>query len=159
MDIVVGVADMKVSDDLSATLVTHSLGSCIGVAVYDSVAKVGGMLQFMFPDSKLDPGNAKNNPFMFADTAVPLFLESCYKLGVEKYRMAVKLAGGAQLIKASEAFSIGKRNHKVLGQILSDAQLPIEAEDVGGSLSKTMRLSIATGEVSLKVPGQDYETL
>jgi chemotaxis protein CheD len=159
MHIVVGVADMKVSDDPQATLVTHSLGSCIGVAVYDSVARVGGMLQFMFPDSKLDPTNAKNKPFMFADTAVPLFLESCYKLGVEKDRMVVKVAGGAELMQASEAFSIGKRNHKVLSQMLSDVQLPIEAEDVGGSFSKTMRLSIATGEVSLKVPGQDYKAL
>ena len=46
MNITVGIADMKVSNDPSVTIVIHSFGSCIGLAVYDPVAKVGGMSCF-----------------------------------------------------------------------------------------------------------------
>ena len=42
---IVGVADMKVSNNPKESIITYSLGSCIGLVVYDSVAKVGGMLQ------------------------------------------------------------------------------------------------------------------
>jgi len=41
MEIIIGVADMKVSNDSEAVLITYSLGSCIGLSIYDSVAKVG----------------------------------------------------------------------------------------------------------------------
>jgi len=35
MNLIVGVSDMKVSSDMEATLVTYSLGSCIGIAIYE----------------------------------------------------------------------------------------------------------------------------
>ena len=54
MNIVVGVGDMKVSNDSESMLVTYSLGSCIGVAIYDPVIKVGGLLHYMLPESSLD---------------------------------------------------------------------------------------------------------
>jgi len=41
---IVGVADMKVSNDPADTVITYSLGSCIGLAIYDPVARVGGIL-------------------------------------------------------------------------------------------------------------------
>jgi len=49
VNIVVGVADMKISKDPDSVLVTHSLGSCIGVAVYDCAVHAGGLLHFMLP--------------------------------------------------------------------------------------------------------------
>ena len=44
MQVVVGVADMKVSSKPEEVLVTHALGSCIGVAIYDPQVRVGGIL-------------------------------------------------------------------------------------------------------------------
>jgi chemotaxis protein CheD len=70
MQVVVGVADMRVSNQQGEVLVTHALGSCIGVAIYDPTAKVGGILHFMLPDSNLDPGKAQEHPHMFADTGL-----------------------------------------------------------------------------------------
>ena len=62
MNIVVGIADMRVSDDPDVTLVTRSLGSCIGLAVYDPAVRVGGILHYMLPESELDPDKARRNP-------------------------------------------------------------------------------------------------
>jgi len=61
-NIIVGVADMKVSDDSDSALITYSLGSCIGVAIYDPVSKVGGLLHYMLPESSLDGFKANINP-------------------------------------------------------------------------------------------------
>lgn len=149
---------MKISDDPEAILVTHSLGSCIGLTVYDPQAGVGGMLHYMLPESTtLD--KAKSKPFMFANTGIPLLFKSCYKLGAAKGQMVVKVAGGSQVLGASEQFMIGKRNHTALRKILFRNNVLINAEHIGGSVSRTMRLSIATGEVSVKVSGQKYEIL
>ncbi|MGZ3387730.1 MAG: chemotaxis protein CheD, partial [Isosphaeraceae bacterium] len=50
-DLVVGISDLKVSNNPADSMITYALGSCIAVAVYDPVAKVGGLLHFMLPDS------------------------------------------------------------------------------------------------------------
>ena len=55
MRVIVGVSDMKGSNDPETILVTHALGSCIGVVIYDAVAKVGGLLHYLLPESKLSP--------------------------------------------------------------------------------------------------------
>ena len=84
LNCIVGIADMKVSDDPKVTLVTHALGSCIGVTVYDPVARVGGMIHYMLPESKMDHKKAKETPLMFADTGIPLLFKACYKIKAEK---------------------------------------------------------------------------
>ncbi|MDL1970003.1 MAG: chemotaxis protein CheD [Candidatus Desulfofervidaceae bacterium] len=157
--IVVGIADMKVSNNPEDTLITHALGSCIGVIVYDPVVKVGGLLHFMLPESKVNPQKAKENPYMFADTGVPLLFKTCYKYGAEKKRMIVKVAGGAQIMDEAGHFNIGKRNYAMLRKIFWRNGVLIKAEDVGGMVNRTVELDIATGEVRLKIPGQGIRKL
>ena len=79
-NLVVGVADMVASNDGNAELVTYSLGSCLGVTVYDPVKKVGGLLHLMLPDSRIDPKKAVAAPFMFVDTGVPLLFKTVFNL-------------------------------------------------------------------------------
>ena len=153
------MADMKISDDPKVTLVTYSLGSCIGLAVYEPVAYVGGMLHYMLPESEMDLKKAKEVPLMFADTGIPLLFKACYKLGAEKRRMTVKVAGGSQIMDSSEVFNIGKRNYAALRKIFWRNNVLVDAEDIGGTCNRTMWLSIATGEVKLKVSGQGHKVL
>ncbi|MBW2066957.1 MAG: chemotaxis protein CheX [Deltaproteobacteria bacterium] len=80
-DLVVGVGDMKLSDDPQTVLVTHSLGSCIGLAIYDPLVRVGGLLHYMLPESSLDRAKARENPYMFGDTGIPLLFKGAYDLG------------------------------------------------------------------------------
>ncbi len=98
MNIVVGVSDMKVSNDSKSTLITYSLGSCIGITIYDPVVKVGGILHFMLPESSLDRAKAEKNPYMFADTGIPALFKAAYELGAKKQRMKVTVAGGSQVL-------------------------------------------------------------
>ena len=155
MNIVVGVSDMKVSNDADSTLVTYSLGSCIGVAVYDTVARVGGVLHYMLPDSNLDTHKAKKNPYMFADSGIPPLFKSAYKLGAKKQRMKVVIAGGAQVLDQQGFFDIGKRNYMALRKIFWKNNVMIDYEDVGGNTNRTFKLSVNNGEIQVKISGQE----
>lgn len=157
MNIIVGVSDMKVSNDVEASLITYSLGSCIGVAIYDPVVKVGGLLHFMLPDSNLDKAKAEKNPYMFADTGIPALFKSSYRLGAEKKRMRVVVVGGAQVLDQKGFFNIGKRNHMAVRKIFWKNKVMVDYEDVGGSVNRTIRIDIRNGDIWVKVSGQEYK--
>jgi chemotaxis protein CheD len=154
MKIIVGMADMQVINAPGATLITYALGSCIGVTLYDPLVKVGGLLHFMLPESQLDPQKAQRNPWMFADTGIPLFFEEAYKLGGEKKRMVVTVTGGSQLMDDPGYFNIGKRNYLTLRKIFWANNVLIHSEAVGGNVNRTVRLEISTGEVWVKTSGE-----
>ena len=69
--------------------------------------------------------------------------------------MTVKIAGGSQLLDDKGTFSIGKRNYVMLRKIFWKNGVLIDGESVGGSISRTMRLNIGTGCVSLKTRGAE----
>ncbi len=146
---------MKVSSAQGDVIITHALGSCLGIVIYDPVAQVGGMLHAMLPDSSIDPAKAKTSPDMFIDTGVPRLFRECYKLGAEKSRILVKVAGGATS-KANEQddyFQIGKRNFVMLRKVFWKNNVLIKSYDIGGTASRTLLVEIGTGTVVLKMNG------
>ena len=152
---IVGVADMKLATTEGDVVVTHALGSCIGLAVYDPVAHVGGILHYMLPESSVNPQKATKNPWMFADTAIPQFFKTAYGLGAVKSRLIIKVAGGAQLLDPKEFFAIGKRNHMALRKLLWKNGIMIKGENVGGTISRTMYIEIGGGRVWITTAGQE----
>ena len=154
MDIVVGVADMKLSNDPEAVLVTYSLGSCIGLAIYDPVAKVGGLLHYMLPESSLDGIKAQKNPYMFGDTGIPLLFKEAYKFGAKKNRLKVIVVGGAQILDQEGLFNIGKRNYTLLRKMFWKNNVMIDFQDVGGNTNRTLKMEIESGQTWLKTLGK-----
>ncbi len=159
MKLIVGVSDMKTSSDPEDLLITYSLGSCIGVAIYDPTVKVAGLLHYMLPESSLDEAKARKNPFMFADTGIPALFKATYKLGAKKQRMKVVVVGGAQILDQKGFFNIGKRNHMAVRKIFWKNQVMIDHEDVGGNVNRTIRIDIATGQMHIKVSGMGETTV
>jgi chemotaxis protein CheD len=153
--LVVGVADMVASNDSGAELVTYSLGSCLGIAIYDPVKKAGGLLHIMLPDSTIDPAKAAQKPFMFVDSGVPRLFQSVCNLGAERQRLVVKVAGGAQLLDPQGVFNIGERNYQAFSGLLARNGYIVHARDVGGLASRTLRLDMTNGRVMIKSPGAD----
>jgi chemotaxis protein CheD len=159
MNIVVGVADMKISNDPEAVLATYSLGSCIGVAVYDPAAKVAGLLHYMLPESSLDKEKARRNPFMFGDTGIPALFKAAYQLGAKKTRLKVVVVGGAQILDQKGLFNIGKRNHTLLRKMFWRNNVMVDFEEVGGSVNRTLKLSVVDGSTWLKVSGEGMKQI
>jgi len=154
----VGIGECRVSGDADSVLATYALGSCIAVAIHDPIAAVGGLLHFMLPESALNPDKASQNPFMFADTGIPLLFHAAYQLGADKRRLVVRVAGGAQLMDEDGVFNIGKRNHLALRKILSEAGMTVHGEEIGGMAVRTVRLEVASGRFWVLGPGiADHE--
>lgn len=156
MSITVGVSDMKVSATPGEIIATHSLGSCIGVAVYDPVVKVAGLLHFQLPQSTDHP-NKDKTPYMFADTGIPELFREAYKLGAVKKRMIVKVAGGSNIMDNTGFFNIGHRNYIVMKKIFWRNGVLIEKEDVGGDSWRNMKIEVDTGKVTIRTAVAEFE--
>lgn len=157
--LIVGIADLAVSNNSAVTLATYALGSCLGVAIYDPVARAGGLLHVMLPDSSLDAVKAAQQPGMFVDTGIPALFRAAYQLGAEKHRLITSVAGGAHIMDGTGLFDLGPRNYEALTGLFAAHGLRIHAEQVGGLVNRSMRLILATGEVRLKISGQTGDTL
>ena len=158
-DIVIGIADLKFSNNKADVLITYALGSCVAVAIYDPVAKVAGLLHYMLPDSVLDQAKAKANPGMFADTGIPLLFKSCYNLGADKKRIIVKVAGGASILDNTNYFRIGEKNIMALRQIFWRNKVFIDSEDTGKNYNRTVRLDVSDGKVVVKSSSGTHKEL
>ncbi len=159
-NLVIDIADMKIAQAGDYDYITtYALGSCIGIAIYDPETKVGGMLHYMLPEASLNPEKARTNPYMFADTGIPLLFRNAYKKGAVRSRLSIKIAGGANVMDQSNFFNIGKRNYLACRKLLYKNNLLISAELVGGVSGKTMRLDLNTGQVEVKLPGGELRHL
>jgi len=148
---------MKVSNQVDDVLVTYSLGSCIGLSLYDPVVRVGGLIHSMLPLSKINPMKAKSNPQMFVDTGVSALLQAVFDLGAERRRLVAKVVGAAMLLDDKGLFKIGERNYTAMRKVLWKNYIPVTAEDVGGTIARTVYLYIATGRTIIKLGGQEGE--
>ncbi len=151
--IVVDISDAKISSSSQEVLTTYSLGSCIGVCMYDPVAHVGGMLHYQLPDSNLDKPKADRFPFMFADTGMTIMVKKLLAAGAGAKRMQVKIAGGASMSTGPKGFDIGKRNYLSIRKLLWKNGMFIDAEDVGGTSPRNMYLNVADGSVTIRSVG------
>ena len=104
---IIGIGEYVVTRDPLVTIVTHALGSCIAVCLWDAKASVAGMLHFLLPDAKLNPERARIQPGAFADTGIPLLFQTAYECGAQKGRCRVSLIGGATVTSGS--IDIGRR--------------------------------------------------
>ena len=150
--IVVGVGDMAVSNNTHATLSTYALGSCIGVVAYDPIAKVGGILHLMLPDSSISPDKAQLQPAMFANTGLPLFFRSLAGMKAERSRLRLFVTGGACVLASHDAFRIGERNTKATMDFLATNGFPVRQTVTGGTTNRTVHLQISDGAMILKTP-------
>lgn len=154
--LVVGIGEFGVSDTAGTTIVTHALGSCVAVCVWDPTARVGGILHFLLPDSRINPTRASIQPATFANTGIPRMFDAAQRLGLRKSRTIVYLVGGAEMANdnGSGLFDVGKRNVLAARRHCWQSDVLVRAECVGGTLVRTVRLMAADGQV-LVTSGRD----
>jgi chemotaxis protein CheD len=155
----VGMADLKVakSPDILTTL---GLGSCIGLTLYDPVAKVGGMVHYMLPDSTKLKNN--NNIAKFGDTGIRELLKLVLANGANQRRLVAKIAGGACMFEVSGLSAVGNvgaRNTEVAKQMLKELNIPLIAEDTGLNYGRTVELNCENGEYTIKAVGKDIRVI
>ena len=155
--ICVDISDMKLSRNREDVIVTYSLGSCVGLTLYDPLAGVGAMIHCMRPMSKIDPEKARLKPYMFVDTGVAAMLHDLYQAGAQRQNLIAKVAGAGSPLGKEETFRIGQRNYTILRKFLWKNNILIAKEDVGGSKARTLYLNMADGRTTVKSEGQEVE--
>ena len=148
-DLRVRVADYAVAkgNDVISTI---GLGSCVAIVIYDRQTRVGGMAHVLLPSEGLS--RDKDNRAKFPGTAVPLLLEEMRKLGA-RGPFTAKIAGGASMFGAlipAGGINMGERNVVSARQALSEAGIPLAAQDVGGDYGRSVYFHLDDGRVLVR---------
>lgn len=155
----VGMADLNICKSPDA-ITTLGLGSCIGIAIYDPVTKIGGLAHIMLPDSTKIRNNS--NIAKFADTGITELVNRMIRAGANKSRMVAKIAGGAKMfeVKGSDVVgSIGQKNALASKQKLKELGIRLIAEDTGLNYGRTVELHCDTGEYYIKSVGKPLKII
>ena len=147
----VGMADLKVCKCPDA-LTTLGLGSCVGVALYDPVTKISGLLHCMLPDSTQIRNNS--NLAKFADTGIDELIRQMAALGANKNRLVAKIAGGAQMFAMTTT-----RNAEAAKKKLKEYNIRLLAEDCGLNYGRTVEFYSETGDYVIKSVGKPVKTI
>ena len=147
--IIVGMADYAIVK-CPTKVTTLGLGSCIGITLYDSQAKVGGLVHIMLPS--IDQARSKENKAKFADTGIVYLVEEMVKQGAVKRRLEAKIAGGASMFSFgnNSQLKIGLRNAEMTKKVLKDLNIPIISEDTGDTYGRTIELDSCNGVLLVK---------
>ncbi len=151
--VTVGVGDLKIAQ--SPKVIKTSLGSCVGVVLYDNKQKVGGMLHLMLPNCNDRDGK----PGKYADTGIPLLLDLMIsKANAKKSMLTAKIFGGAKMFSVnSEIFDIGKSNIAETQKLLQKFGIKIVASRLGGTKGHQITLDTETGIVQSRIFGEQTE--
>ena len=147
----VGMAEMDIARH-SGVLKTTGLGSCVGLTLYDPVAKIGGMAHIMLPSSEI----ARETAYKlgkYADTAIPELIRQMTENGANAGRLQAKLAGGAQMFAFSsdhDSLRIGARNVETCKTLLEHFRIPLISEDTGGNYGRTIEFFCETGRLQIR---------
>lgn len=150
---IIGIAGLKVA--APPDQIRTVLGSCVGIAMYDRAAKLGGLAHVILPSSSKGIGDRGK----FADTAVDWLLEELQLAGAGRSRLAAKIAGGAKMFGRAATTLIGDRNIAAVRARLTHHKIPLEGEDVGGEQGRKMTLDPATATVVVQTIGTAARTL
>ena len=155
----VGMADLKIAKNPDI-LTTLGLGSCIGIAVWDPMTKIGGLAHIMLPDSTKIRNNS--NIAKFADTGIDELIRLMLQAGAIKNKLVAKIAGGARMFEVSGATTvgnIGEKNAIASKEKLKQLGIPLLAEDTGLNYGRTVELDCSNGNYLIKAVGKQVKTI
>ncbi|MBN1500420.1 MAG: chemotaxis protein CheD [Spirochaetes bacterium] len=142
----IGIAEIKVIK-FHGTLKT-TLGSCLGVCLYDKKLKIAGMSHIMLPVRR----DIESSPTKYADTAIPILIQKMEDNGGSRLNFEAKIFGGSKMFSHhnfEKMSQIGIDNINMVKKILQDENIPIVDEDVGGHTGRTIEFSAETGLVTV----------
>ncbi len=151
-NIVVGIADMKMAQH-KGTIITHALGSCIGICLYDPILKLGAMIHIMLP---INIETGRKSPMKYADTGLAETLNQLRIKGVTPARLTAKIAGGAKMfeIAGSTMGNIGQRNIESVLFMLKKHGIRLVGNHTGGTTARTLSMDVSTGDCFIRSYGK-----
>ena len=156
----VGMADLKTCSGEDA-VTTLGLGSCVGIAIRDPKAGIGGLAHIMLPSS-LEIKNSSENRYKYADTGIEDLVNEIVKMGGNRARLVAKIAGGAQMFafqSKSSLIKVGEKNVIAVKKKLEELKIPILAEDTGENYGRTVIFYPETGDFVIRAVGKPEKVI
>lgn len=157
----VGIGQCAVSADPAIALVSYGLGSCVGIAAWDPLRRIAGLVHILLPEPVSSAPAIP--PERFASTAVPSLLHAMEVAGARISRLRLVAAGGARMLGALSASNspvgnIGERNAAMVCAQVSAHGLCLAIQDFGGTRGRTLGLRVGSGEWWIHVAGSAATT-
>ncbi len=146
--ITVSIGDYKIASN-PKILATYALGSCVAIILYDRFERIGALIHAMLPEPKI---SRPDNPMKYVRTSIPIVLSELIKKGASKHRLISALIGGANVLKYASSMNIGDRNVKAAREVLREKGIPIVAEDVGGTVSRSVFFDLEAATIFVTSP-------
>ena len=127
------------------------LGTCVGVALFDDEAQVGGLIHLLLPEPVSRTGGIQ--PEKYASTGFPLFLKAVCNEGASKSRLKAFIAGGALVGPLKDRdlnLDIGGRTAETVLQYLKAENIKVEKSETGGFFTCSMNLNLLNGQCSIQ---------
>ena len=123
--------------------VTTILGSCVAVCLWDPAARVGGMNHYLLPYGK--------GP-RYCNDAMEQLVEQMTGRGAFVARMVAKVFGGACVIPGFTGArkAIGTQNAEAAMKFLAAHEIPVRAEQTGGSRGRKLLFHTGSGQAYVK---------
>lgn len=159
--VTLGIGEFGVVKNPGDVIKTHALGSCVAIVILDPITRSVGMVHVALPESSVHPTRAQKLPGYFADTGVPILIQKMKEMGCagNLRKLVVKLTGGANVMDKNNTFNIGKRNVLAIKKALWQQRMGAVAEDVGGTISRTVIINVDDGKVLVTSPGREPTTI
>lgn len=130
-------------------IVCYGLGSCLGVFLYDKFEKVGAAAHIMLPG---------DGEWHESDVMLQAIIAGMVNLGCHPLIIRARLVGGANIMNLS-AYQVGHRNIVYVKKELKKKGIIVNAEDIGGEESRTARLNIESGILSINNSNKDFYSI
>lgn len=154
----VGVAEFAVASG-DTLLTTSGLGSCVGIAVADPTRNIAGLAHVMLPEAPKERAD-NGKPAKSAASGVEHVLDALKDAGGDSDSIEAKLAGGSQMFDFSGVSeAVGERNVEAARAALTDRDVSVVAQDVGGSHGRSLSLDPSTWTLSVTSANDGEVTL
>lgn len=150
-------AGMSLVSKSKPTILSASLGSCVGVAMYDARARVGGIIHLLLPEPISTEGILF--PDKYATTGLPPFIEALKTAGALTPNLQAVIAGGAlvgPLLHQDLMLDIGGRTAENVKKILTEQGISIVKSETGGFFTCRLSLNLQSFETEIDPIGQEY---
>jgi putative nucleotidyltransferase with HDIG domain len=121
------------------------LGTCVGVALYDTEAGIGGLIHLLLPEPISQVETFQ--PGKYASLGFPIFLKELYDAGASPKKLKACIAGGAlvgPLRNYDLDLDIGGRTVERVMQFLADEKIKIEKSETGGFFTCCLSVNMQT---------------
>ena len=137
-------------------ILTAYLGTCVGVALYDTEAGIGGLIHLLLPEPISQVETFQ--PGKYASLGFPIFLKALYDAGASPKKLKACIAGGAlvgPLRNYDLDLDIGGRTVECVMQFLADEKIKIEKSETGGFFSCCLSVNMQTWNCYIEPVGVD----